>query len=75
MRQKPKASSAESSSRNVLSHVLVEERLHDEHEERRLALVVYSYPVGNRSSFSKQLEINCTCEQIGLSLISTRGNY
>ena len=26
-----------------------------------------------RSSFSKQLGINCTCEQIGLFLISTRG--
>ena len=28
---------------------------------------------GNRSSFSKQLGINCTCGQIGLFLISTRG--
>ena len=28
---------------------------------------------GNRSSSSKQLGINCTCEQIGLFLISTRG--
>ena len=27
----------------------------------------------NRSSFSKQLGINCTCEQIGLFLISTSG--
>ena len=27
----------------------------------------------NRSFFSKQLGINCTCEQIGLFLISTRG--
>ena len=40
---------------------------------QKLVFTVAVLLKGNRSSFSKQLGINCTCEQIGLFLISTRG--
>ena len=47
--------------------------LQREHARRKLVFMVAVLLKGNRSSFSKQLGINCTCEQIGLFLISTRG--
>ena len=47
--------------------------LQREHARRKLVFTVAVLLKGNRSSFSKQLGINCTCEQIGLFLISTRG--
>ena len=43
------------------------------HARRKLVFTVALLLKGNRSSFSKQLGINCTCEQIGLFLISTCG--
>ena len=47
--------------------------LQRKHARRKLVFTVAVLLKGNRSSFSKQLGINCTCEQIGLFLISTRG--
>ena len=47
--------------------------LQQKHSRRKLVFTVAVLLKGNRSSFSKQLGINCTCEQIGLFLISTRG--
>ena len=47
--------------------------LQRKHARRKLVFTVAILLKGNRSSFSKQLGINCTCEQIGLLLISTRG--
>ena len=40
---------------------------------QKLVFTVAVLLKGNRSSFSKQLGINCTCQQIGLFLISTPG--
>ena len=40
---------------------------------RKLVFTVAVLLKRNRSSFSKQLGINCTCEQIKVFLISTRG--
>ena len=47
--------------------------LQRKHARRKLVFTVAVLLKGNRSSFSKQLGINCTCEQIVLFLISTRG--
>ena len=47
--------------------------LQRKHARRKLVFSVAVLLKGNRSFFSKQLGINCTCEQIGLFLISTRG--
>ena len=48
--------------------------LQRKHARRKLVFTVAVLLKGNRPSFSKQLGINCTCEQIGLFLISTRGS-
>ena len=47
--------------------------LQRKHARQKLVFTVAVLLKGNRSSFSKQLGINCPCEQIGLFLISTRG--
>ena len=47
--------------------------LQRKHARRKLVFTVAVLLKGNRSSFSKQLGINCTFEQIELFLISTRG--
>ena len=47
--------------------------LQRKHARRKLVFTVAVLLKGNRLSFSKQLDINCTCEQIGLFLISARG--
>ena len=47
--------------------------LQRKHARRKLVFTVAVLLKGNRSSFSKQLGINCTCKQIELFLISTRG--
>ena len=48
-------------------------QVHDAQWKVFFFLIILIILIGNRSSFSKQLGINCTCEQFKLFLISTRG--
>ena len=59
---------------NVLPHRgFILATLYSKDARQKLVFTVAVLLKGNRSSFSKQLGINCTCEQIELFLISTSG--